>query len=111
MANYQLVAGDGGSKLRVTILDSITSDPFDVNGKTAKLRYSINGGATVEKTMTVLDQITNKGKVEYQFLVADLTAGGTLDGEVRLQTGLSDQLTTIDTFHIAIKAPLPAVVP
>lgn len=107
MANYELVAGDGGSTLRVSILDSLTDEAVDLTGKTAQLRYAINGVATVEKSMTVLDQTANKGKAEYRFLAADLTEGGTLAGEVRLQDGLVDQLTTVDTFHIAIKAPLP----
>ena len=106
MANYELVAGDGGSKIRVTILDTITKDPIDLTSKTVKARYSINGGTTVEKTMTALNQATNKGQAEYQFLVADFTTGGSLDGEVRLQAGLADQLTTIDKFHIAVKTPL-----
>lgn len=107
MANYELVAGDGGSKLHVTILGSITNEPIDLTGKAIKARYALNGGATVEKTMTLLNQTSNKGEAEYQFLTTDLTAGGTLDGEVRLQSGFSDQLTTIDTFHIAVKVPLP----
>ena len=107
MPQYELVAGDGGSKIRVTIHDTQTKEPMDLTGKTAQLRYALNGGTTVEKTMTVLNQTTNKGQVEYQFLAADLTAGGTLDGEVRLQDGLSDQLTTIDTFHLSVKTPLP----
>lgn len=106
MAVYQFVAGDGGSTLHVTVLDSVTKEPKDLTGKTVQLRYSINGGVTVEKSMTVLNQTTHPGQAEYQFLVADLTAG-TLKGEVRLQDGLDDQLTTIDTFHIPIKAPLP----
>ena len=106
MANYELVAGDGGSKLRVTVLDNLTKDPVDLTGKTIKARYQLNGGSTVEKTMTALNQSSNKGQAEYQFLAADFTAGGSLDGEVRLQAGLADQLTTIDKFHIAVKTPL-----
>ena len=103
---YELVAGDGGSKLRVTVLDSATKLPMDLTGKAAQARYSIDGGATVEKAMTVLDQSTYKGQAEYQFLTTDLTPG-TLKGEVRLQDGLPDQLTTVDNFYIPIKAPLP----
>jgi hypothetical protein len=107
MANYELVVGDGGSKLGVTILDSVTKEPIDLTGKSVTARYAINGGATIQKTMTALDQVSFKGQAFYQFQPADLSAGGTLEGEVRLQAGLSDQLTTVDTFHIAIKAPLP----
>jgi hypothetical protein len=107
MTKYEFVAGDGASRLRVTILDSVTNEPVDLSGKTVTARYVINGGATVQKTMTALDQISFKGQAVYQFLPADLSAGGTLVGEVRLQAGLSDQLTTVDSFHIAIKLPLP----
>lgn len=101
-----IVAGDGGSKLRVTIRDSETNDLIDLTGKTVQLRYSINGGATVQKTMTALNQTSSKGQAEYQFLTTDLTAGGEMKGEVRLQAGQADQLTTVDTFHLSIKAPL-----
>ncbi len=107
MANYELVAGDGGSKLGVTIFDSVTKEPVDLTGKTIVARYQLNGGATVTKTMTALDQVQFRGQAEYQFLAADLTTGGTLEGEVRLQSGLADQLTTVDSFHIAVKTPLP----
>jgi hypothetical protein len=106
MARFEIVAGDGGSKIACTILDTRTNAPVDLNGKTATLRYSLNGAVPVERTMVVLNQSTNKGQAEYQFLTTDLPAAGELKGEVRLQAGLSDQLTTVDTFHLAIKAPL-----
>lgn len=111
MPNYELVAGDGGTRLRVTILDSLTKDPIDLTAKTVQLRYTLNAGATVHKTMTALNQASNKGQAEYLFLAADLTAVGTLSGEVRLQAGLSDQLTTVDNFHLAVKAALPVPPP
>lgn len=104
--NYDLVVGDGGSKLVVTIKDSSTGEMVDLTGKTVKVRYAINGGTLQQRDMTVLNQTTNKGQAEYQFLTTDLTAAGELKGEVRLQAGQSDQLTTVDTFHLAIKAPL-----
>jgi hypothetical protein len=107
MTTYELVAGDGGSKLHVTILDSVTKEPIDLTGKTVQARYAVNGGATVQKTMTPLNQTSFKGQAEYQFLTTDLTVGGVLDGEVRVQAGLSDQLTSVDEFHIAVRAALP----
>lgn len=106
MSNYDLVAGDGGCKLRATIKESSTEEAIDLTGKTITVRYAINGGAVQERTMTALNQATNIGQAEYQFLTTDLTAGGEIKGEVRLQAGLSDQLTTVDTFHLAIKVPL-----
>lgn len=106
MTTYELVAGDGGSTLHITVLDRVTQEPIDLTGKTVKARYAVNGGATVEKTMTVLNQTTNKGQAEYQFLTTDLTVGGALEGEVRVQAGQADQLTSVDTFHLAVRAAL-----
>ena len=107
MSAVDLIAGDGGTVLRATIRDSETHTLIDLTGKTVQLRYSLNGGATVQKTMTVLDQTTQKGQAQYQFLTTDLTAGGELSGEVRLQAGLSDQLTTVDRFHLRVGTALP----
>jgi hypothetical protein len=106
MPNYDLVAGDGGSKLRVTIKDNVTNELVDLTGKTVKVRYSINGGTLQQRDMTALDQTASKGQAEYLFLAADLSATGEMKGEVRLQHGLADQLTTVDTFYLKIKAPL-----
>lgn len=106
MAKPDLVAGDGGSKLRVTLRDSATQEPIDLSGKTVKVRYAINSGSVQERAMIVLDQAASKGQAEYQFLTSDITDGGEMHGEFRIQAGLSDQLTTVDTFHLAIKAPL-----
>lgn len=107
MAHNELKAGDGGAKLVVTINDQAAGQPMDLTGKSVQLRYSLNGGATVQKMMTLLNQTSFPGQAEYQFLTTDLTVGGTLRGEVRLQAGQSDQLTTVDEFHLAVGAPLP----
>lgn len=107
MLNYSLVARDGGSALHVTILDSATKLPMDLTAKTITVRYSLNGGPTVEQPMTPRNQTTSPGQADYLFLVTDLIKGGILDGEVRLQSGLADQLTTVDTFHLSVKEPLP----
>ena len=104
---YDLVAGDGGTTLRVTIKDAVTELTVDLTGKTVQLRYSLNGGTTVEKSMTPRNQTTFPGEADYTFLAADLTTGGTLIGEVRLQDGLSDQLTSIDRVHLSIQSALP----
>lgn len=107
MAHVDIKAGDGGVKVVATIHDSATGRPMDLTGKTAQLRYAVNGGATVEKSMALRNQTSFPGQVEYQFLTTDLTAAGELIGEVRLQDGLSDQLTTVDEFRLMIGAPLP----
>lgn len=107
MAHIDVMAGDGGTKICITIRDQATQNPIDLNGKTVQLRYSLNGAAVVTKSMTVLNQATNKGQAEYQFLTTDLTAGGDLRGEARLQAGQSDQLTTVDRFHWTVGTALP----
>lgn len=106
MAQYDLVAGDGGSLIHVTVLDSETDERIDLTGKTIQLRYAINGGETVQKTMTALDQTAHKGEATYLFTSGDLTAGAMI-GEVRLQAGQVDQLTTVDRFYLGVRAPLP----
>lgn len=107
VAQYDFVAGDGGSILRVTIHDLAARELIDLTGKTITLRYAINGGATHTRDMTPLNQTTHTGQADYRFASTDLTMAGEIKGEVRLQDGLPDQLTTIDTFHLRIKAPLP----
>lgn len=107
MAQAELVVGDGGSVLHVLVRDSVTKEPITLTGKTIKARYSVNGGSTVEKTMTALDQTSKTGQAEYTFLTTDLAVAGTLIGEVRLQAGLADQLTSVNDFYIVVKAPLP----
>lgn len=106
MADYDLVAGDGGSTLRVRIRDRETRELIDLTGKTIKVRYALNGGTLQQRDMTAMDQATNKGQAQYQFLTTDITAAGELKGEVRLQAGLSDQLTTVGTFHLHVRAAL-----
>lgn len=101
-----LVAGDASSVLRVTVLDSETNEPMDLSGRSVMLRYKLSGGTVVEKTMTVLDQINQRGKAEYEFQPADLTAAGLLEYEVRLDDGTANQLTSIDTGQLAVRSEL-----
>ncbi len=100
--SYDLVAGDR-SKLVATCLDRATSAPLNLSGKTLELRYRIDNGALQTKPMTITDAAN--GKAEYQFAAADLTAG-TLTGEIRIQPGLSDQVTSLAPFHLSVRAPL-----
>lgn len=102
-----LVAGDGGSLLRVRLLDNETKEPIDLTGRSVTLRYSLGGGATVEKAMTVLDQTTQKGWATYQFAVADLPSAGELKYEARINDGQPDQLTSDRLLTLQVRAPLP----
>jgi hypothetical protein len=99
-----LIAGDRGSKLVVTCKDSETGAVLDLTSKTIQLRYQINGGTLVTKTMTAQSPAAS-GNAEYQFAAADLVAG-TMVLEVRLQNGLADQLTSVDKSRLTVGAPL-----
>jgi len=99
---YDLVAGDRGSKLIVTCKDNVTKTVINLTGKTVQLRYTIDLGALLVKTMSV--PVGTDGKAEYQFAAVDLTAG-ILTAEVRIQDGASDQLTSLDPFSLAVRAP------
>jgi hypothetical protein len=100
-----LVQGDGGSKLSITVTDAETDTPIDLTGKTVKLRFSIGAGALKVRTMTVLNQVTNPGEVEYQFPTTDLDAAGELEYEYRISDGLSDQLTSAGKRRMSVRAP------
>lgn len=101
-----LVLGDEASVLRVTVRDSETNEPMPLDGRTVTLRYKLNGGTLITKTMTLLNQTSNKGQSEYKFLAADLPAAGVLEYEVRLDDGTSNQLTSVAVQQLTVRAPL-----
>lgn len=53
----------------------VTRTLVDLTGKSAKVHWSIAGGAQVTKTLVNENQTTNKGEATYQLQDADLTAG------------------------------------
>lgn len=99
-----LIAGDTGSKIVVTCKDKDTAVVIDLTGATAKLRYSINGGATVEKNMVIVAPAT-AGKVEYQFLSADLVAG-TMQSEVQITDAGGKIITSLEPFTLSIRGKI-----
>lgn len=101
---YELVAGDTGSKIVLTCRDNQTQAAIDLTGKIVHLRYRIDGGAMQTKTMAIQSPPT-AGKAEYQFGSSDLTAG-TFQGEIQIQPGAADQLTSLLPFALQVRAPL-----
>lgn len=99
-----LVAGDTGSTLVVLCREHATQTPIDLTGKTVQLRYRIDEGPVVVRTMTVQPPAT-AGRAAYQFTGAELTAG-TLVAEVRIQPGQADQLTSLELLYLPVRAPL-----
>lgn len=105
---YELVSGDTGSKLVRTCRDNTTKQPLDLTGKTVQLRYKIDGGGLIVRAMVVQAPAT-AGKAEYQFGSSDLPlvgTRGTLQGEIRINPGLPDQLTSVLPFSISVRAAL-----
>ena len=101
---YALIAGDTGSTVVVTCRDNQTQAVIDLTGKAVQLRYKIDGGALQTKTMTIQNPQT-AGKAEYQFGASDLIAG-TLQGEIQIQPGAADRLTSLLPFSLQVRAPL-----
>jgi len=101
-----LVVGDGGTVLRVTVLDSETKQPMNLTGHTVTLRYRLNGGALAVKDMDLADQGTSPGQASYEFEAADVPSAGTLTYEVRLDDGTGDQLTSVAIQSLTVRAPL-----
>ena len=102
---YELVAGDRGRKIVVTVEDAVPGEAMDLTGKTVHLRYRISGAAAELRQMTLLDQLTKRGQAEYLFLQSDLVVGD-LVGEIIVQLGQADQLTSLETFILPARSAL-----
>lgn len=100
----EFVSGDRGGKVVAVCRDNNTQLVIDLTSKTAQLRYKIDGGALVTKTMTVQTPGT-LGKAEYQFAAADLTPG-TMEAEVRIQPGQADQMTSLHPLYFSVREAL-----
>lgn len=64
------VAGDTGSKLKVTCQDDDSGNAINLTGSTVKLKWDDADGALQTKTMTITDAVN--GIAEYQFLASEL---------------------------------------
>ena len=97
---------DAAVTCSLTVAGALTT-AIPLTGKTVTLRFSINKGPTVERTMTAMDQSIRPGWAQYQFTSTDLNASGEMKGEVRINAGQSDQLTTDRLFTEKVREPLP----
>ena len=98
--DYSFVAGDTASVLTVTCKRSDTGAVIDLTGVTVSLKWRIDGGTLVTKTMTVTAPAT--GVATYEFDTADLVAGIML-AEVEVTTG-SGITTSLEAFRFTIRA-------
>lgn len=104
-ARHQFVAGDTGSKLRVTCIDDATGLPIDLTGATVTLRWRNSAATnTLEKTMTKVAPETG-GIAEYQFATGELYAKE-MRFEVKIVDAGGKELNALDLLVEKIREPL-----
>lgn len=104
MSHYQFVAGDTGSKLRVTCKNDADSSVIDLTGATVKLKWKDSSGTLQTRTMTLLTPATN-GQAEYLFLPGELFAG-TMDFEVEITDAGGKIIRCLDLIPEKVRSSL-----
>lgn len=106
MPPYEVVAGDTGTILKVVIKNDQDKVVVNLTGCTVRLKYRIDGGSLVTKTMTVTDAA--KGEAQYKFVASELTAAAagksTLRGEVEVMDGGGEVVTQLVPMNLLIRA-------
>ncbi len=103
MSHIDYVAGDRTKLIRTCKDRDNANAVIDLSGATVRLNYSIDGAATVTKTMSV--PTPANGKAEYEFLITDLTAGE-MRGAVEVTDASGKRFTQLDPFTRTIRAKL-----
>lgn len=95
-----LVAGDTGSTLVITCKDKDSKAAINLNGKTVRVKFRLNGGILQTKEMAVTDAAG--GVAEYQFAAGELVKG-TLRGEVEITDSGGLVLTQVEPFALSVR--------
>lgn len=97
--DFSFVAGDTNSVLTVTCKDAAAGTPINLSASTVALKWRVDGGTLVSKTMTVTDAAN--GVVAYTFGSSEL-AEGIMVAEVEITT--SGKITTsLEPFRFSIR--------
>jgi|SRR5215831_10191848 len=97
-----LVAGDTGSVLRVTLLDNETSNPVPgLASSTVRMKYRARNGQLVTRQMTIQDAVA--AIVTYQFVAGELIAGP-LTGEFEVVDSGGQIVTSLTPFNLTVRA-------
>ena len=83
-----LVEDDTGTVVDYTLVNKKTKTPIDLSGATVVLRWTINGGAPVQQTMSILDAAA--GRVSYQFAAGELAVPSGTESSMRLNVVVTD---------------------
>lgn len=100
-----LVAGDTGTMLRISLRNRGTTEPINLTGATVRLKYRIDAGVLITQVMTIADAAT--GVATYQFGSGELTAaaqGSSLRGEVEVTDAGGKVLTQLKPMTFTIRA-------
>ena len=97
---YEFVAGDTGSKLRVTCQNS-DGTVIDLTGATVVLKWHDIAGLLVTRTMTIVNAVA--GIVEYQFLASELIAK-TMDFEVEITDSGGNVLRSLKPLYEPVRS-------
>lgn len=86
MADF--VEGDTGSVVDYTVVNRQTKTPIDLAGASVVVRWTINGGAPVQQSMTIVD--ASSGRVSYQFGAGELAVPTGTESAMRLNVVVTD---------------------
>jgi hypothetical protein len=101
--SYDLVTGDTGSKLVVTITDSDTGAAVDLTSCTVRFRWADAAGAIVNRTATILNPAN--GKAEYQFAAGEIIAPE-MQIEVEVTDGTGAVVTGTELIKLTVREEL-----
>lgn len=104
MSSYQFVAGDTGSKLRVTCKNDSDNTVIDLTDATVKLKWKDSSGTLQSKTMTIISPATN-GIAEYQFASGELYSG-TMSFEIEITDAGGKIIKSLDYIVERVRAGL-----
>lgn len=104
---YDLVAGDTGSALTVTLRNNSDQSLVDLTSCTAALNWLSAAGAVQTRAMTVVGSPT-LGVVNYAFILGTDLEAGTMDFEVRVSNALGRTIHTLDLIRVPVRQPIAA---
>ena len=100
--SYDLVTGDTGSILSVTILDKVTGLPKDLTDCSVLIRWE-GDAAVVSYAMTITNALN--GVVEYQFLANDIIAPK-MRIEIEVTDGAGFMVTGTELIELIVREEL-----
>jgi len=101
--SYDLVTGDTGSKLIVTIMDSDSGTVVDLTSCTVRFRWENETGEIVNRTATI--PTPANGKAEYLFSAGEIIAPR-MKIEVEVTDGTSLVVTGTNLIELSVREEL-----